>query len=53
MDLSLAHRHYETFDLEWGESGDQPIVFPLTFLFDPDGDRWGSSSHGKQASGAR
>jgi hypothetical protein len=38
MDLSLAHRHYETFDLEWHEAGDQPIVFPLTFLSAPDGD---------------
>jgi CubicO group peptidase (beta-lactamase class C family) len=38
MDLSLAHRHYETFDLEWRETGDQPAVFPLTFLSAPDGD---------------
>jgi CubicO group peptidase (beta-lactamase class C family) len=38
MDLSLAHRHYETFDLTWHEMGDQPMVFPLTFLSDPDGD---------------
>jgi hypothetical protein len=38
MDLSLVHRHYETFDLEWHEVGDQPVVFPLTFLSDPDGD---------------
>jgi CubicO group peptidase (beta-lactamase class C family) len=38
MDLTLAHRHYETFDLEWHEMGDQPMVFPLTFLSDPDGD---------------
>jgi CubicO group peptidase (beta-lactamase class C family) len=38
MDLSLAHRHYETFDLEWRELTDQPIVFPLTFLSGPDGD---------------
>ena len=38
MDLSLAHRHYETFDLEWHEAGDQPMVFPLTFLSAPDGD---------------
>jgi CubicO group peptidase (beta-lactamase class C family) len=35
MDLSLVHRHYETFDLEWHEMGDQPIIFPLTFLSDP------------------
>jgi CubicO group peptidase (beta-lactamase class C family) len=38
MDLSLTHRHYETFDLEWHEVGDQPMVFPLTFLAGPDGD---------------
>jgi CubicO group peptidase (beta-lactamase class C family) len=38
MDLSLVHRHYETFDLEWHEVGDPPMVFPLTFLSDPDGD---------------
>jgi CubicO group peptidase (beta-lactamase class C family) len=38
MDLSLAHRHYETFDLEWHEMGDQPVLFPLTFLSAPDGD---------------
>jgi len=38
MNLRLAHRHYETFDLEWREMGDQPAVFPLTFLSDTDGD---------------
>ena len=38
MRLSLAHRHYETFDLEWHEMDDQPAVFPLTFLSSPDGD---------------
>jgi hypothetical protein len=38
MDLSLVHRHYETFDLTWHEAGDQPMVFPLTFLSAPDGD---------------
>ncbi len=38
MDLTLAHRHYETFDLEWHELGDQPHLFPLMFLSDPDGD---------------
>jgi CubicO group peptidase (beta-lactamase class C family) len=38
MDLSLAHRHYETFDLEWHELGDPSHVFPLMFLSDPDGD---------------
>jgi hypothetical protein len=38
MDLSLTHRHYETFDLEWHELGDQSHLFPLMFLSDPDGD---------------
>jgi hypothetical protein len=38
MNLSLAHRHYETFDLEWHELGDQSHLFPLMFLADPDGD---------------
>ena len=38
MDLSLAHRHYETFDLEWHEARDHPVAYPLTFLSDPDGD---------------
>jgi hypothetical protein len=38
MDLSLAHRHYDTFDLEWHELGDQSNLFPLMFLADPDGD---------------
>jgi hypothetical protein len=38
MDLSLAHRHYETFDLTWHETGNEPAVFPLTFQADPDGD---------------
>src|SRR5215471_9805898 len=38
MQLGLAHRHYETFDLTWHEMTDEPVVFPLTFLADPDGD---------------
>ena len=38
LDLSLEHRHYETFDLEWHELGDQSHVFPLMFVSDPDGD---------------
>lgn len=38
LDLSLSHRHYETFDLEWHELGDQSHVFPLMFWSDPDGD---------------
>lgn len=38
LNLTLAHRHYETFDLEWHELGDQSHIFPLMFLSDPDGD---------------
>lgn len=38
MDVSLAHRHYETFDLEWHELSDQAYLFPLMFGSDPDGD---------------
>jgi CubicO group peptidase (beta-lactamase class C family) len=38
MDLSLVHRHYETFDLTWHEVSDHPVVFPLTFQSDRDGD---------------
>lgn len=38
MKLSLAHRHYEIFDLTWHELGEQPHLYPLTFLPDPDGD---------------
>jgi hypothetical protein len=38
MKLSLAHRHYETFDLDWHELGEQAHSFPLMFLSDPDGD---------------
>jgi len=38
MDVSLAHRHYETFDLEWHELSDQAYLFPLMFGSDADGD---------------
>ncbi len=38
MDLSMSHRHYETFDLQWHELADQAHLFPLMFLSDPDGD---------------
>ena len=38
MDLSMTHRHYETFDLEWHELGGQLPDFPLMFASDPDGD---------------
>ena len=36
LDLSLAHRHYETFDLEWHELGDQSHLLPLMFWSDPE-----------------
>ncbi len=38
MDLSMTHRHYETFDLQWHELGGQLPDFPLMFGSDPDGD---------------
>ncbi len=38
LELSLGHRHYETFDLEWHELGNQSHIFPLMFLSGPDGD---------------
>jgi CubicO group peptidase (beta-lactamase class C family) len=38
MALSLTHRHYETFALNWDELGDEATVFPLTFVAGPDGD---------------
>ncbi|MGH2795754.1 MAG: DUF3471 domain-containing protein, partial [Actinomycetota bacterium] len=37
LDLSLEHRHYDVFDLEWHELVSQNIRFPLTFLTSPDG----------------
>lgn len=37
LDLSLTHRHYDVFDLEWHELVNQEIAFPLTFLTAPDG----------------
>jgi len=38
LKMSLTHRHYETFDLELHELGDQPHIFALMFRSDPDGD---------------
>lgn len=37
LELSLEHRHYDVFDLEWHEVASQRISFPLTFLTSPDG----------------
>ena len=38
MDLSMQHRHFETFDLQWHELGGQLPDYPLMFVSDPDGD---------------
>src|SRR5438552_18639880 len=38
LELSLTHRHFEIFDLDWHELGDQNHSFPLTFLTEPSGD---------------
>ena len=38
LPLTLTHRHYQTYDLEWHELGDQSTTFPLMFLDEPDGD---------------
>src|SRR5439155_16204956 len=38
LQLTLAHRHFEVFDLEWHELGDQSHSFPVTFLTNPEGD---------------
>ncbi len=38
MELSLAHRHYETFDLHWYKLSEQSHIFPLMFGSDADGD---------------
>lgn len=37
MELSMTHRHYDVFDLEWHELVNQHVRFPLTFLTAPDG----------------
>jgi hypothetical protein len=37
LQLSLAHRHFDVFELEWLELVNQQIRFPLTFLTAPDG----------------
>jgi CubicO group peptidase (beta-lactamase class C family) len=43
MDLTLTHRHFDIFDLEWHELGNEPHSFPLTFLTDADGEVSGLS----------
>lgn len=37
MQLTMTHRHYDVFDLEWHELVNQHVRFPLTFLTAPDG----------------
>ena len=37
LDLSMTHRHYDVFELEWHELAGQDIRFPLTFLTAPEG----------------
>ncbi len=36
--LSLTHRHFDVFDLEWREQSEEFHIFPLTFLTAPEGD---------------
>lgn len=38
LQLSMTHRHFDVFDLEWRELVEQDIRFVLTFLTGPDGD---------------
>ena len=37
LQLTLAHRHFDVFDLEWHELVTQQIRFSLSFLTAPDG----------------
>lgn len=37
MRLTMSHRHFDVFDLEWHELVNQHGRFPLTFLTAPDG----------------
>jgi hypothetical protein len=45
MNLSLAHRHYETFDLEWHEMGDQP-AHPLGVFLPKETSQQAASGEG-------
>ena len=38
LQLSMTHRHFDVFDLEWHELAEQQVHFDLTFLTGPDGD---------------
>ena len=37
LDLWLAHKHFDVFELAWHELTEQDIRFPLTFQTSPDG----------------
>ena len=38
LQLTMSHRHFDVFELEWHELADQQVRFDLTFLTGPDGD---------------
>jgi uncharacterized protein DUF3471/beta-lactamase family protein len=38
LQLSMEHRHFDVFDLDWHELAEQNVHFDLTFLTGPDGD---------------
>jgi CubicO group peptidase (beta-lactamase class C family) len=38
LQLSMTHRHFDVFDLQWHELADQDVHFDLIFLTGPDGD---------------
>jgi CubicO group peptidase (beta-lactamase class C family) len=38
LNISLSHRHFDVFDLEWRELSEDVHVFPLTFETGPEGD---------------
>lgn len=38
LNIALAHRHFDVFDLEWRELSEDLHVFPLTFETGPEGD---------------
>lgn len=38
LNIELSHRHFDVFDLEWRELGEDVTIFPLTFETEPDGD---------------
>lgn len=38
LNITLVHRHFDIFDLEWRELGEDVTVFPLSFETSPEGD---------------